>query len=239
MWERVHLTSLPTCVLHQLWTCLVAKYQKTCHGQQHDIEERPIWLWGCEQESQCWHDAWNDQCKPLGRTLFPFIRAKWASLETAVQNIDQRFKNLKIVSWQRCILIGKHSVWGTLLFWAWCVVVKIKHVHKGKAPELGCDDVWLHLHGMQEHGTGTGCDYTYVALNDTLLLMCTNTAKQLLLVTCIKMIIKSLSCKDPIVTVDVLHADIVAFCKHFKIFFWFKGGLDCCFFWQCACKYLE
>ena len=75
-----------------------------------------------------------------------------------------------------------------------------------------------------------GGDHTNVSLDYTILPMSTNTTKQLLLVTCIKIISKGLGCKDTIFAMDVLYANIIVFGKHFEIFLGFKGGLNHCLF---------
>ena len=69
-----------------------------------------------------------------------------------------------------------------------------------------------------------------VPFNHTILPMCTNTTKQLLLVACFKMISKSVGHKDAVVTVNVLDMETVVLGKQFKIFFGLKGRLNCCFF---------
>ena len=96
--------------------------------------------------------------------------------------------------------------------------------------EFGCNDIRPHLHGMQEHGMSADGDHTNVSLNYTILPMSTNTTKQLLLVTFIKMISKGLGCEEAIVAMNVLYVDVIVFDKQFEIFLGFKGGLDCCLF---------
>ena len=108
--------------------------------------------------------------------------------------------------------------------------MEIDGMDKCEAPELRCDDIGPHLHDMQKHGMGKGCDYTNVPFNDSILPVSINSTEQFLLITCIKMIAESLGCEDPLVTMDVLHTDVVSFCKHFEIFLGFKSRLDCCIF---------
>ena len=103
-------------------------------------------------------------------------------------------------------------------------------MEKCEAPELRCDDVRPHLHGVQEHGTDSCCDYTNVPFDDSILPVSANSTEQLLLITCVEMVTKGLGCKDPIVTMNVLHMDIVSFWEQFKIFLGFKSRLDCCIF---------
>ena len=108
--------------------------------------------------------------------------------------------------------------------------MKVNHVHECEAPELGCNDIRPHLHGVHEHGMSAGGDHTNVSFNYTILPMSTNTTKQLLLVICIKMISKDLGCENTIVTMNMLYVNIIVFGKQFKIFLGFKGRLNCCLF---------
>ena len=58
--------------------------------------------------------------------------------------------------------------------------------------------------------------------------MCTDTAKQLLLITGNNMVFKSLCCENAIVAVNVFDLNVVPFGKELEAFFGLQSGLDCC-----------
>ena len=127
-------------------------------------------------------------------------------------------------------------IWGMLFIWTQWIVVDVDRMLKCKAPELGCDYIGPHLHGMQKHGMGSGCDFPDVPLDDSILPVSADSTEQLLLITCIKMVTENLGWKTPLSLCMCFTQMLYCFVNISKSSLDSRADWIVAVFWQCTCK---